>query len=185
MPNQPRMERALFVLGKQNSGKTRRIRNMYADVRMGRDGKVPQKKQTRFPTVYLSNERRLYVRVQSPQEAGDTLAKFFKKIDAATKRDGPTARWNTVCAMQWDPGRNIGDGLNVIGHFIRKYKPERVRVAVLHPPARLWAEMTSNERDRCQKGIRALERAGTIVEQLMVPGRGRNGLLLSDFFDFT
>ena len=184
MPDRPRFERALFVMGNQNSGKSTRIRNMYADVRMGRHGRVPQKKVRNFRTVRLSHERRLYVRIQSPQEAGETLTRFFGKIDKAIKRDDPTARWNMVTAMQRGEGENIDDGVSVIDSFIRTYKPERVRVALIHPPAKgdlLTEAELADTRDR----IRDLERPGVVVEALQIEGRGRNGLLLSDFFDFT
>lgn len=188
MPDQSRFERALFVLGKQNAGKSTRIRNMYEDVRMGRNGVVPQKTVRSFPVVYLSQERRLYVRVQSPEEAGETLAEFFTKIENAIERDGPRRRWNSVIAVQFDEGRNIEDGIDVAKRFINKYHPERVRIAIVNPPARPSAVITDYELatllDRIRE-LRSPKDEDMIVEAMQIEGRGRNGLLLTDFFDFS
>jgi hypothetical protein len=71
----------------------------------------------------------------------------------------------------------------VIQSFIRRYKPERVRVAVMHPPAK-GLSLTDDELEATRERIRGL-RGLKVVEALQVEGRGRNGLLLSDFFDFT
>lgn len=174
----PRFERALFVLGYQNAGKSTAIRRMYKDWRMGRQGQVPQKRTTRFPVIRLSNERMLYVRVQSPQERGEDWTKFTGRIDRAIRTNGPNARWNSACAMQISRGTNIAGGLSVIRRFIRKYKPERVRVALMNPPARGDA-LTDDDLTKILEGIQAL--AG---EPLQVYGRGQSGFLLADFFDF-
>jgi len=66
-------ERALFVVGEPNSGKSNQLRSMFRDVRLGTAGDIPTER--RLPELYrLSNERCLYRRLTSPHEAENRLA---------------------------------------------------------------------------------------------------------------
>jgi hypothetical protein len=60
-------ERALFVVGQQDSGKSVQLRSMFRNVRLGTDGNIPA--ATNLREMYrLSNERCLYIRLTSPHE---------------------------------------------------------------------------------------------------------------------
>src|SRR5438105_11615357 len=74
-------ERVLLVCGEQNSGKSRLLRHMLGDARLG--GEVPA--TPRVPARALSRERCLAVRFTSPHEAGETMEKFLRKIDRASE----------------------------------------------------------------------------------------------------
>jgi hypothetical protein len=94
-------ERALFVVGEPNSGKSNQLRSMFRDVRLGTGGDIPMEK--RLPELYrLSNERCLYLRLTSPHEAGESigrkrhgrknfLTKTLETIEENTHRMGK--RW--------------------------------------------------------------------------------------------
>jgi hypothetical protein len=61
-------ERALFVVGEPNSGKSNQLRSMFRDVRLGTRGDIPTARK--LDEVYrLSNERSLYLRLTSPHSA--------------------------------------------------------------------------------------------------------------------
>jgi hypothetical protein len=65
-------ERALFIIGEPNSGKSTQLRSMFRDVRLGTGGTVPTPRN--LPEMYrLSNERCLYLRLTSPNEAGEWI----------------------------------------------------------------------------------------------------------------
>ena len=67
-------ERALFVVGEPNSGKSNQLRRMFRDVRLGTGGDIPTER--RLPELYrLSNELCLYLRLTSPHEAGETIGR--------------------------------------------------------------------------------------------------------------
>ena len=55
-------ERALFVVGEPNSGKSNQLRSMFRDVHLGNGGNIPTERN--LPEFYrLSNERCLYLRL--------------------------------------------------------------------------------------------------------------------------
>jgi len=65
-------ERALFVVGKPDSGKSAQLRSMFQDVRLGCGGVIPT--AAKVTEVYrLSNERCLYLRITSPHEMHESL----------------------------------------------------------------------------------------------------------------
>ena len=67
-------ERALFVVGEQNSGKSTQLRSMFHDVRLGTEGTIPA--ATNLREMYrLSNERCLYIRLTSPHERGEYIGR--------------------------------------------------------------------------------------------------------------
>lgn len=192
MPKDYRFERALFLLGNSDSGKSHQIRYMFSDVRFGRKGRPLPKSTKKVGVVKLSNERMLYVRITSPQEANvgnkgrESVDDFFKKIEDFIALHGPDARWNIVCPMQ--PGvrgnnpKMVG-GIRLIQKFIDVYRPERVRVAVLNPP--YWGTpMAQDDLNSVIDQIRNLKKID-VIEPMILDASGDNGLLLPDFFDFT
>lgn len=180
-----RFERALIVLGEGGAGKSFQIRHMYRDVRMGNDENPLPRNVRRVKVVKLSHDRRLYVRIQSPQEAmNETVQGFYRKIDEAIRIHGPDKRWSMVCAMRIKPHRLKVSGLKLTQKFINRYSPERVRVALLHP--RYDSEFLEDQDLTAYiDEIRALTGHGLIVEPMIVDARHENGMLLPDFFDFT
>jgi hypothetical protein len=89
------VERALFVVGGQNTGKSTQIRSMFRDRRLGTDGAIPDARRI-AETYYLSNERRLYVRITSPNEWGESLKEFLDKTESKTG----SGRWCIVSPLQ-------------------------------------------------------------------------------------
>jgi hypothetical protein len=188
MPNSPRCERVLVLLGEKWAGKTFQILHMLKDKSLGTNGRVPQTR--RVPKkVWLSNERLLYMRSQAPEERWDeTTRTFFKSIDATVSAGNP--RWNFVCPMRISPaGNRVPGGIDLTQLFINRYLPERVCVAVLHPRSD-GALLDGKGTPPCPNlldivtQIRALTGC-PLVEPMIVDARRQNGLLLPDFFDFT
>jgi hypothetical protein len=93
-------ERALFVIGEPNAGKSNQLRAMFRDVRFGLNGRVPTTVKLR--DIYrLSNERALYLRLTSPHEANESLKEFLDKTNwKFTARSGTARRWNFVGPLQ-------------------------------------------------------------------------------------
>jgi hypothetical protein len=88
-------ERALFVVGEPNSGKSNQLRSMFADIRLGTGGDILTER--RLPELYrLSNERCLYLRLTAPHEAGESISRkghgrtnFLKKQSRQSRRTLP------------------------------------------------------------------------------------------------
>jgi hypothetical protein len=72
------LERILLVCGEQNAGKSRLLRHMLGDSRLG--GVVPSSPKVRLRA--LSQERCLAVRFSSPHEMGETPLSFIKNLTA-------------------------------------------------------------------------------------------------------
>src|SRR6266480_7864616 len=67
-------ERALFVVGEPNSGKSKQLRSTFRDIRLGTEGNIPTERN--LPEFYrLSNERCLYLRLTSPHEAKESIGR--------------------------------------------------------------------------------------------------------------
>jgi hypothetical protein len=175
------LERALFVVAPQDSGKSTTLRSLFQDRRLGTDGVSPSSSaQKRLPEIYhLSNERRLYLRLTSPHEYGESPEEFIEK----TRGKMDSGRWCFAGPLQPDAFRNMPDVVASIAAFICAFQPERLRVAFLSPN-RHGQELSTflPARDLSQE-LLSIER----VEVLCLDGRerGKNGLLLADFFDFT
>jgi hypothetical protein len=183
-------ERALFVVGEPNSGKSNQLRSMFRDARLGTGGDIPTER--RLPELYrLSNERCLYLRLTSPHEAGETigrkrhgrtnfLEKTVKTIEENTPKVGK--RWNFAGALQPGARKHMPDVVKTCRAFVRYFEPERTRVVFLSP-------------DRHGRSLQETEHIGLVdrlreissVEVCWIDARNRtvNGLLLADFFDFT
>lgn len=75
------LERALVVVAPQNFGKNTLLRSMFNDPRLGNNGEIPKARRLR-DVVRLSGERRLYLRLTSPHEGGETLGEFIGKTNS-------------------------------------------------------------------------------------------------------
>lgn len=175
------LERALFVVAPQDSGKSTTLRSLFLDRRLGREGvPPPSSEQPRLPEIYhLSNERHLYLRLTSPHENGETLKKFLEK----TSNKMEAGRWCYAGPFQPDAFRKMPDVVKSVESFIGAFSPERARVAFLSPNRHGHSvETFLPGRDLTQELL-----AVPGVEVMCLDGRqrGKNGLLLADFFDFT
>jgi hypothetical protein len=95
----PYLERALFVVAPQDSGKSTQLRAMFLDRRMGNGGKIPSSNNL-AETYYLSNERRLHLRLTSPHEWGESPSDFIEK----TKGKMDDGRWCFAGPLQPNGG---------------------------------------------------------------------------------
>ena len=68
MANPRYVERALFLIGDQSTGKSTQLRSMFLDQRLGKMGQIPSDHNL-MESYPLSNGRRLYLRLSSPHEA--------------------------------------------------------------------------------------------------------------------
>lgn len=175
------LERALFIVAPQDSGKSTTLRSLFQDRRLSTHGVPPSSSaQKRLPEIYyISNERRLYLRLTSPHEFGETSEEFIEK----TKNKMGSGRWCFAGPFQPDAFRNMPDVVASVESFIRAFAPERLRVAFLSPNRHGQEVDTFLPPRDLRKELLSI--AG--VEVLCMDGRerGKNGLLLADFFDFT
>ena len=183
-------ERALFVVGEPNSGKSNQLRSMFRDVRLGTGGGIPTEK--RLPELYrLSNERCLYLRLTSPHEAGESigrkhhgrksfLTKTGETIEDNTPRMGK--RWNFAGALQSGARKQMPDVVATCRAFVTYFEPERTRVVFLSPD-RHGRSLQEREHMRLVDGLWEIPS----VELCWIDARSRtvNGLLLANFFDFV
>ena len=172
------LERVLFVVAPQDSGKSTVLRSMFLDRRLGKDG-VPPSAANLAETYWLSNERRLYLRLTSPHERSETLEEFIEK----TKSKMPSGRWNFAGALQPDAYNAMPDVVQSVEKFVAALSPERLRVAFLSPNRHGHALATYAPGRDLTDELLALGN----VEVSSLDGRRRsvNGLQLADFFDFT
>src|ERR1035437_6109308 len=180
----PHMERALFVVGRQNAGKSTLLRHMFIDPRLGTGGKIPTASKIR--PVALSHERCLVVRCTSPHERNEPLDAFFKKLDRAMEiAYREYWRFNFACAMQLTTAGKVPDFVTLCEEFQERFEPERIRVIQIDP---------------CQNGKPGVRLARTEIDQLRyhriemvvvdwdrspTSNQDPNGYLLADFFDFA
>ncbi len=171
------IERALFVVGPQNAGKSTQLRAMFLDWQLQNGGEISTAKK--IPETYrLSNERRLYLRLTSPHEYGETPDEWLSKIGTKT-RDG---RWCIANALQPNAENNMPDVVEAVLGFMQRFDPERIRVIFLSPT---W---TGDTIENYAPGVDSVSPLLAVsIEVAMVDARTRqgNGLFLADFFDFT
>jgi hypothetical protein len=190
---QPHLERALFVVGEANSGKSKQLRSMFLDVRFGNDGIIPSGRK--LQEIYrLSNDRCLYLRLTSPHEAGEFIGKrpsrekklknFFEKTTEtiATYHHHAIRRWNFASALQRSRSNHMPDAVTTCGAFVERFKPERTRVVFLNPD-RHGVHLSEEIYLRLVDRLREIPR----LDICCIDARNReaNGLFLADFFDFT
>ena len=171
------LERALFVIGPQNSGKSVQLRSMFVDRRFGTDGQIPVSRNVR-ETIFLSNERRLHLRLTSPHEMEEDIETFLTKIESKTR----VGRWCFAGALQIEADGSMPDVVETLQEFVQRFSPERARVCFLSPDRHgEWGDLSYF--DSYIQRLLAIDG----IEYLFIDARdrGTNGLLLADFFDFA
>lgn len=182
MSKQRYVERALFLLGDQNTGKSTQLRSMFVDRRFGHDGNVPTARNL-ANSYSLGNHRRLYLRLTSPHEAGENIDAFLEKCDyEMSVSTTNVCRWNFAGALQVTATDSMGPGPEVIGAFNERYSPERVRAVVLSPD-RLGNTMPWEDVRKLTQELRKTPHCEVIFAD--ATERHANGLVYTDFFDFT
>ena len=147
------------------------------------NGMIPTERS--IPRSYaLSNERRLYLRLTSPHEAGEDLSEFLATCDSEMwpGRQG-AQRWNFAGALQLSMTEKLRESpAEIIESFKERFFPERVRVAILSPDRRGW----TMEWSQLQSMTKDLRNSGS-CEVMVVDATDRkaNGNLYADFFDFS
>lgn len=170
------IERFIFVVGEQNTGKSVQLRSMFVDPRLGTDGRPPTSRKVR-EQYSLSLDRSLYLRLTSPHEMNESLAAFLQKTASKTS----VGRWCVAAPLQPDAFKTMPDVVRTIRAVKRRFRPERVRVCVLAPDRH-----GVQDPDRVRRLFRRLWRLGR-VECHCIDARERtmNGTLLADFLDYT
>ena len=175
------VERALFVVAPQDSGKSTQLRSLFLDRRFGINGQIPPSNQQRnlTETYCIGNNRQLFLRLTSPHEYGDTPQQFHRKI----RRKTGDGRWCIAGAFQPDAFKFMPDVVESVRLFQNEFVPERIRILFLSPTRHSvgFADYSSG-RDLTAE-LQALSR----VEVALIDARNReaNGLLIADFFDFA
>jgi hypothetical protein len=172
------VERALFVVAPQDSGKSTTLRSMFLDRRLGTNG-IPPASSDRLTSIYhLSNDRRLYLRLTSPHESGETPERFIEK--SRGKMNG--GRCCFAGPLQPNAFRKIPEVVDSVKAFVHAFQPERVRVVFLSPDRHNQNIATFASGRDLMNELTTLKK----VEVMCVDGRKRNknGLFLADFFDF-
>ncbi len=174
-------ERALFILGDSDSGKSIQLRSMFLDWRLGTTGKIPTTNNIR-DSYPLSNERWLHIRLSSPHESGQrTIEDYLRRCENVMKRKHAARRWNFAGALQIRTTKKISVGPNeVIGHFKNKFNPERVRAIILSPDCNNNI-MNSGQLKNLTLSLHLIGCEVCIVD---ATDRIANGLIYADFFDF-
>lgn len=173
------IERALFVVGNQNTGKSVQLRSMFADWRFGSEGIIPTSSKIK-ESIYLSENRSLHIRLTSPHEYGDSPKEYLDKIEKKTQE----GRWCFAGALQYNASNQMPDVYKSVIEFVNRFNPERVRVCFLSPDRH--GNLIHSKTDQINSIINDLISIKN-VEVVFIDARSRdaNGLLLSDFFDFT
>jgi hypothetical protein len=173
------LERALFTVGLQNTGKSTQLRSMFVDPRFGTNGILPSSRKIKV--IPLSNERQLYVRLSSPHESRLNPQEFMRGIEKRMR----TGRWCFAGALHPVKLNKMPDAAESIALFQNKFKVERIRVCFLSPDKRgRWIH--DNNEVNVDNLLQKLMRVDK-VECMFVDARSKesNSLLLSDFFDFS
>ena len=176
------VERAMFLLGEQNTGKSTQLRSMFLDQRLGSAGQVPGAHNL-ANSYALSNERWLYLRLTSPHEAGETMDEFLDKCHSQmVSGPSPARRWNFAGALQVNAANQLSNAPDVIQQFSHRFVPERIRALVLCPDC-TGNTMDWNEVQKLTSALRAVPNCEVLTVD--ATDRYANGLLYTDFFDFT
>lgn len=172
------IERALFIVGEQNSGKSKQLRSMFTDYRLY--GNIPDQKKL-HATFTIGNKRDLYVRMTSPHEYGESPTEFHKKIEDAI--DG--GRWCIASPMQPSAYKQMPGIVDSVCLFSKHFSPERIRVCFIFPDNATENSPQVNN----TPAISYIQDLWNIpnVECAYIDARSKthNGLFYADFFDFS
>ena len=150
---------------------------MFLDRRLGTQNKIPT--ASNLPdSYYLSNERRLYLRLTSPHEHGESPKEYMDKA----KGKMISGRWCFASAFQPDVRNKMPDIVESVRQFITYFEPERLRVVFLSPNRHgIELKQFLSGRDLSDELLQINR-----VEVVCVDARRRqaNGLFLVDFFDY-
>jgi hypothetical protein len=176
------LERIMLVCGMPNAGKSRLIRHMFGDLRLG--GVIPSNGP--LSRRALSRDRCLAGRATSPHEAVETPAEFLQKIDDACASAWPEfRRINYISAVQPKSRNHMQGIVTVCQGLITAFHPERIRVVQLFPDQ--WGEDASRLGDVEIDGLRQLDVEVVALDarrsvNAVEPGNVR---ILADYFDFS
>ena len=176
------IERALFLMGAQETGKSTQLRSMFLDPRLGTGGQIPVDRNL-VKSYPLSTHRWLYLRLTSPHESRNEDMQTFLDKCARRMTPGPDLRrWNFAGALQIARTPDLPNGCQVIKAFVEAFSPERVRAVILSPTCQgkpiEWDSiraLTENLRDQTACEVAIIDATRQTA----------NGLMLADFFDFT
>jgi hypothetical protein len=171
------LERILFVVGKQNTGKSTQLRSLFVDPRLGTNRRIPRDRKV--PESYdLGLDRSLYLRLTSPHERRETMGQFLSKIEQRTS----VGRWCAALAIQPNAAHRMPDAIETVRAVIRRFQPESVRVCVLSPDR----HGTMYDSQELKRLFRRLWQLGNVeCHCLDARGRTANGRLLAGYFDYT
>ena len=108
------LERTLFVVGDQNTGKSVQLRSMFLDQRFGAEGVIPTASKIK-EFVSLSHDRWLHIRLTSPHEYGDSLKEYLDKIENKMQ----VGRWCFAGALQPLAANNMPDVSKTVENFVQ------------------------------------------------------------------
>ncbi|AZZ36403.1 hypothetical protein CIK05_06225 [Bdellovibrio sp. qaytius] len=194
------IERALFIVGVQNSGKTTLINNAIDSVphwlKIGtpRPKKIKNKKYNLGGSYIISSDRKLYVRTSSFHESGRNTAYFLKSMKDKTK----TGRWNVICPMQPEAtytkegNVKMAEPAEAIKKFIERFNPEHIRVYLLdlrfdkiEKTKKRKSVVVINDKD-IRKHISKLQKIKNVeCTYLNVKNENKNNHTITDFFNFS
>lgn len=120
------IERMLFVVGGQDTGKSVQLRSLFRDPRLGTGGRIPTGPNVR-DSYSLSVDRALCLRLTSPHEMNESLAVFLRRTARKTRH----GRWCVAAPLQRDRFKKMPELIATIRAILAKLRPERVRVCVL------------------------------------------------------
>jgi hypothetical protein len=177
-----RLERIMLVCGNPNAGKSRLLRHMLGDPRLGAEVAI---NRGPIPPRVLSGGRWLVVRLTSPHESDESQAEFHEKIERACRATKqPFENINYACAVQPEKARKMPGIVETCNGLIRQFCPQRIRVVQLCP-------------DQSGRGDSAIGRADIdLLRKLDVevvsinatrsqhPAEPGNVRILADFFEF-
>jgi hypothetical protein len=177
------LERVLFVCGSQNAGKSRLLRNMFHDPRF-RSGR-PIHYKGPVAQIALSQARRLFIKLSSPHERGETISDLFSLLDGELRKAWRYGwRMNFACAVQPDDTGITPDIVKICEQLDARFLPERIRIAQINPRQ----DNSDASQDLLNRG--QINRLWRINAEIMSidgrrAGQPTNGMMLADYFDFT